>query len=337
MKVQLAQLSAHLNKQLAPVYILSGDEPLQLGEAADVIRAAARKADYANREIMEVDSRFDWNQLMQEANSLSLFADKKIIDMRIPGGKPGREGSKAFSEYCARIPEDTLLLITLPKLDKGQANSKWYKALDQSGVSLQIWPIAPAQLANWVKGRMQQAGLQPAAEVAEMLAERVEGNLLAARQEIEKLLLIYGPGKISIDQLIGMIADSARFDVFTLVDAALQGKSSRCVRILAGLKGEGLAPQIVLWALAREIRSMCSMAANVAQGSSLDQVLNQARVWSNRKALVKNGLSRLRPTQWMGLLTLCQKADAATKGAITEDPWLLFEKITLGMSGVKLS
>ena len=335
MKIQPAQLGAHLKKGLAPVYVLSGDEPLQMGELADEIRSAAKDSGYSNREIMEAGARFDWNSLAQEADSLSLFAEKKIIDLRIPGGKPGREGGAALAEYCQDIPPETLLLVTLPKLDRGQQNSKWFKALDQAGVTLQVWPVDAGRLSAWVRQRMQAAGLKPAPEVAEMLAEQVEGNLLAAKQEIEKLLLLYGPGPVSVEQLRGMIADSARFDVFSLVDAALSGNSKRCVRILAGLEAEGTPPPVVLWALSREIRNMNLMAGAMKQGASADQAISKAGVWNNRKGLVKQGLQRVPAHQWRQLLSGCQRADTAIKGASPDSPWLLFEQLTLGICGVK--
>ena len=334
MKINLTQLAAQIQKGLAPVYVLSGDEPLQIGEAADSIRQAARASGYSNREIMEANARFDWNSLMQEADSMSLFAEQKIIDLRITNGKPGRNGSTALCDYCANIPQDTLLLVTLPKLDRSQQNSKWYKALDQAGVSLQIWPIDAGRLPAWIEQRMQSVGLTAEPEAAEILADQVEGNLLAANQEIEKLLLLYGPGKITVEQLRGMIGDSARFDVFSLVDAALQGNSKRCVRILAGLQGEGIAAPVVLWALAREIRMMNTMSDAMKKGASSDQAMANARVWNNRKALVRQGLQRITANKWQTLLGNCQQADAAIKGASKESPWVLLEQVTLGMCGM---
>ena len=337
MKLQSAQLKSNLQKNLAAVYVLSGDEPLQMGELADDIRNAARNNGYANREIMEVNAKFNWDNLAQEADSLSLFAEKKIIDLRIPGGKPGREGGAALAGYCQNLPPDTLLLVTLPKLDRSQQNSKWFKALDSAGVTVQVWPVDTGRLPAWVRQRMLASGLTPGPEVAEMLAEQVEGNLLAARQEIEKLLLLYGPGNISVDQLRGMIADSAKFDVFTLVDSALSGNSKRCVRILAGLEAEGTPPPVVLWALSREIRNMNIMADEMKRGASADQAASKAGVWNNRKGLVKQGLQRISPQKWQQLLSGCQQADAAIKGVSKESPWMLFEQLTLGICGLKTS
>ena len=330
------QLAAALQRQLAPVYLLSGDEPLQLGEAADRVRSAARQTGYSSRIVMEAGPRFDWNQLAQEANSMSLFAEQKIIDLRIPSGKPGREGSASLSAYCERIPDDTLLLVTLPKLDKGQLGSKWFKALDKIGVTMQVWPVDRQRLPAWIGQRMKTAGLAPAAGVADMLADQVEGNLLAARQEIEKLLLLHGTGEITLDQLRGAISDSARFDVFGLVDNALAGDSKRCTRILCGLRAEGTPAPVILWALAREIRSMARIARSVANGSRPEHAMGQAKIWSNRQPLVRKGLQRLPLLRWEQLLSHCQYADSAVKGAVQTDPWLLLEQIALGMCGISL-
>ena len=333
MRLRADQLAAHLEKGLAPVYVVSGDEPLQLGEAADAVRAAARAAGFTSREVLEADSRFDWNRLGQQADELSLFAEKKIVDLRLPGGKPGREGSAALAAWCADLPADTLLLLTLPRLDRSQSNSKWMKALESVGVLVQVWPPDAARLPRWVEQRMRAAGLVPAAGVAQMLAEQTEGNLLAARQEIEKLRLLYGEGPVSQEQLSRAISDSARFDVFGLVDAALAGKASRSLRILAGLRGEGVALPVVLWALAREIRQLAAMSARVRQGLPPARAMAEARIWKNRQPLVARGLQRFQDHHWQELLVQCQRADAMVKGAGPGDPWLQLEQIVLAMAG----
>ncbi len=333
MRLRADQLEAHLKKGLAPVYVISGDEPLQLGEAADAIRAAARTAGYTTREILEADGRFDWNRLGQQADELSLFAEKKIVDLRLPGGKPGREGSAALVAWCSDLPADTLLLLTLPKLDRSQGGSKWMKALDQAGVVIQIWPPDAARLPRWVEQRMRAAGLVPEPGVAQMLAEQTEGNLLAARQEIEKLRLLHGEGPITQEQLSRAISDSARFDVFGLVDAALAGKAKRSLRILSGLRGEGVALPVVLWALAREIRLLAGLSARVGNGVPPARAMAEARVWKNRQPLVAQGLKRLDLPHWQELLARCQQADAMIKGAAAGDPWLQLEQIVLAMAG----
>ncbi len=338
MRVRPHELSTHVQRQgLAPIYLLSGDEPLQMNEIADAIRATARAQGFSGRDVLEAGGKFDWNELAAEANSLSLFAEKRIIDLRIPSGKPGRDGGKALAEYAERPPEDTLLLVTLPKLDRGQAASKWLKALEAKGVFIQIWPIEGGRLPPWIEQRLRQAGLTPGPQVAAMLAERVEGNLLAAAQEIDKLKLLHGSGVITLEQLQESVADSARYDVYGLVDAALEGKVGRAVRMLNGLQAEGTAAAVVLWALARETRMLCTLARQVAQGRSPQQVVAGAReVWDKRKPLVGMGLQRLSLRQWQRLLQLCGLTDRAIKGQERQDPWLLLQRICSGMAGVPL-
>ena len=335
MRARLQDLDKQLAGGLAPVYVVSGDEPLQVGEAADAVRAAARAAGYTNRERFEAGTGFDWDRLAAEANSLSLFAEQKIIDLRIPGGKPGKDGGAALAGYCAAPPPDTLLLVTLPRLDRAQLNSKWVKALENAGVLVQIWPIEGRQLVPWIEQRLRRAGLRPGPQVAALLAERVEGNLLAANQEIEKLLLLHGPGDIDAEGLAAAVADSARYDVFELVDSALRGEPARCVRILAGLRGEGVAPPVVLWALARELRGLLGLAQELARGISADQAMTRARVWDKRKPVLGAGLKRLRPAELRQLLARCQSIDGVIKGIRRDDPWRWLEQAVLQLAGAR--
>lgn len=334
MRIALHEVQRHLKKGLAPVYVLTGDEPLQLSEAADEIRAAARGAGYTAREVLEADSRFEWGRLTAEAQSLSLFSDRRIIDIRIPSGKPGAEGGRALDEYAGAPPQDTLLLLSLPKLERSQLSSKWFKALDRVGVVVQIWPVENERLIQWIGQRMRSRGVTPAPDVPAMLKERIEGNLLAAAQEIDKLLLIHGPGTVTTEQLAESVADSSRFDVFKLVDSALDGQTSRCTRIINGLRGEGTAPTLILWALTREIRLLAAIAWEVEKGSSFQQAVSAHRqIWDKRKPLVIKGVKRHGTKQWHSILHLCARADRAIKGQSRRDPWLLLEDIATRMSG----
>jgi len=334
MRVAPHQLQAHLQKKLAPIYLLSGDEPLQMSEAADTIRKHAKSRGYTGREVLEADARFDWGRLMAEADTLSLFAEQRIIDLRIPSGKPGNEGGKALNEYTARLPDDVLLLVTMPKLEASQTGSKWFKALDKAGVTVQIWPVDLSRLQPWIEQRMRGAGLKPAGDVVPMLAERVEGNLLAARQEIEKLLLLYGPGQISIEQLAESVADSARYDVFGLIDAALDGNINRSIRILSGLQAEGTPEPVVLWALTRELRLLVSLTIEIKNGRSAQQAVAARReVWDKRKPLVTRGLQRLELQEWQQLLQQCGQIDRTIKGREQGDPWLLMRQMVTRMAG----
>ncbi len=338
MRVRPHELDSHLARKLAPVYLVSGDEPLQRQEACDAIRQRARQQGFSGREVLEAEKGFDWQQLLTAANSLSLFAEQRIIDLRIPSGKPGNDGGKALTAYAADLPPDTLLLITLPKLERGQDNSKWFKALERVGVVIQVWPVEGSRLPPWIEQRMRKSGLTPAPGVVEMLAERVEGNLLAATQEIEKLLLLHGPGVITPEQLAEAVSDSARYDVYGLADSALQGQVARGLRMLNGLRAEGTAAPVVLWALARDIRTLTSLAAEVAGGTPPARAIAARReIWDKRKPLISRGLQRLPLAQWQQLLQLCSRADRAIKGRDPADPWLLMQQIVTRMAGADLS
>ncbi|MCP3866606.1 MAG: DNA polymerase III subunit delta [Gammaproteobacteria bacterium] len=334
MRIRLHELDNQLKRAIAPIYLLSGDEPLQMGEAADTVRKRSREQGYSEREILDVDGRFDWGRLTAEASNLSLFAERRIIDLRVTGGKPGVEGGKALIAYAQRPPEDTLLLITLPKLERSQLNTKWFKGIEKAGVVIQIWPVEGERLIPWIEKRMRTAGLTPAPGVVSMLAEHVEGNLLAAVQEIDKLVLLHETGVVTPEQLAASATDSARFGVFELVDSALSGDVSRCVRILSGLEATGIPAPVVLWALTREIRTLCSLSREIDKGRSPAQAIATRRdIWAKRKPLVNKGLSRSSTDHWRRLLASCGDADRGIKGFSGDDPWLLLQDITLGVAG----
>jgi DNA polymerase-3 subunit delta len=333
-RIRFPDLNRQLQKGLAPLYLVTGDEPLQLGEATDAIREAARANGYDSRDVIDADRNFNWDELAAEANSLSLFAEQRILDLRIPSGKPGASGGKALVEYVERPAADTLLLITMPKLERSQTTSKWFKAIDKAGAVIQVWPLSEAQLPPWIEQRMRERGLIPRPGVTALLAERIEGNLLAAAQEIDKLLLLQGPGGVSTEQLLAAVSDSARYDVFDLVDSALAGKTARSLRILNGLQGEGTPAPVVLWALSREIRMLAELAHEVAKGCPPQRAVGQRReIWEKRKPLVGKALQRLTPSKWRRLLLLCGYADRAVKGREKGDPWLLFQDIATRMAG----
>ena len=336
MRLPPERLADHLAKGLAPVYLISGDEPLQHGESADAVREQARQRGFTSREVMEQGANFDWQDLTLAAASLSLFCEQRIIDLRLPSPKIGAEGSKALSAYLERPPEDTLLLITCPKLDRAQLGSKWVKAVDKAGVLVQIWPVEGRRLLPWIEQRLSGRGLIAPREAVAMLADRVEGNLLAAAQEIEKLLLLQGPGRVSPEQLAASVADSARFDVYGLVDAALQGRAGRVQRMLDGLRDEGVPEPVVLWALAREIRALASMAWDLSRGQAVEQVMSRYRVWDKRKPLVRQGLKRFGVGKWRSLLRDCARVDAALKGLDPyADPWEALLSLSIRMAGVQ--
>ncbi|HSG10454.1 MAG TPA: DNA polymerase III subunit delta [Gammaproteobacteria bacterium] len=333
MQVKPEQLDAHLKKQLAPVYFISGDDPLRVMEAADAVRAAARAQGYDERDVLTVQTGFDWYSLQSEAGSLSLFSSQRVIDLRMPTGKPGREGAQALRDFAEQVPEDTLLLVTAGKLDPAARKSKWVQALDKAGVVLFIWPMDAREFNGWVAARMRRCGLEPTAEAVSMLADRVEGNLLACVQEIDKLYLLQGAGAVDADAITRLVADNARFDVFGLVDAALAGKAARSIRILHGLEAEGTAPQIVLWALAREIRQLTAMATQVAGGQAIPGVLSRYHVWANRKTAVGTALKRLKPAECNAMLRHCASIDRISKGRGAGNAWDELLQLTCRLAG----
>lgn len=324
MRLRVDQLTAALTKQLAPVYLLSGDEPLQLQECGDAIRAAAHHAGFTQREVLTVEPGFAWTQLLAASQNRSLFANKKVLDLRVPQGKPGQEGSQVLQAYAATPPPDTLLLVTLPKLERSQQQAKWLQQLAKVGVWVLIWPIEGTALVHWITQRLQQAGFQPTPEVAPWLAAQVEGNLLAARQEIDKLRLLEPPGSLRLPDACAVVSEQARFHVFGLAEAALRGDPARCWKILAGLQQAGIAAPVALWALHRELVLLADLADKLRQGGQPESVL--AQIWpQQRRPWLQQALQRQH--DWLAMLNLCHTIDAVIKGAESGDPWLLLEQL----------
>lgn len=321
MRYKPEQLEAALEKGLQPVYLITGDEPLQVGEAADAIRDAARRADYNVREVISIDHGNEWPQLAEEADFLSIFADKKIIDLRLSSAKPGIEGSKALLDYCQRLPTDTLLLMTIGKLDAASQKTKWFQAIDSVGAIVQVWPLQGADLLNWLQRRAERKGMRLEQAAIKILAGRIEGNLLAAAQEIEKLFILHGKAEINKAMIEAAVADSSRFDVFKLTDALLAGKHNRVVKILNGLKAEGIAAPVVLWALSREARILFNVKTELKLGRHQDAVFKANQVWDKRKLLVQDALRRLSLEQIESLLLVGAKADTQAKGQAVGDVW----------------
>ncbi len=336
MRIKPDQLNATLQKGLQPIYFISGDEPLQLGELADAIRKAAKQAGFENREILSAETGFEWRQLAFAADSMSIFADKKIIDLRIPSGTPGTEGAKALSNYCDRLPEDTLLLITAGKVAGSSLKSKWLEALDKKGVVIQVWPLEGQDLLRWLEQRMHQRGLSTDTEGLRILASRIEGNLLAAAQEIEKLYVLYGTGKLSSQQIFDVVADNSRYDVFKLMDCVLAANISRILKVLSGLRSEGIAPPIVLWALTRDARLLIKIKLALSQGQNKELVFKNNNIWDKRKQLVSNALNRLSDHDLNEVLVLSAKADRQIKGQEQGDVWEILLAICLKFASTEI-
>ena len=332
MKLKADQLFSHLQKNLAPCYLVTGDEHLLVAEALDAIREASRRHGFTSRDLHVASQGFDWAQLRASSANLSLFAEKQIVELRLPTGKPGRTGSQAIVDLVETIGPDLMLIVSGPKLDRNAQSSKWVKSIESRGVNITVWPLDVRDLPGWIADRMRQAGLQPDREAVALIADRVEGNLLAAGQEIEKLRLILGAGKVSAQDVGTAVANSSRFDVFKLVDAALSGHAKRALRILAGLRAEGVEPVIVVWALTRELRTLANLTDTISEGMDLASGMQKSGVWRNRQALVRSCIGRHQHGDFHRLLKAASHADQAAKGQSHADPWQLSTDIVLGMS-----
>jgi len=312
MQLKPDQLQAQLRKGLASVYFLTGDEPLQLGEAQDAIRAAARAGGFTEREVLDVEPGFDWGRLSAAGANMSLFGDRRVLELRMPGGKPGQEGGKALTAWCARPPEDTVLMLSAGRLDKAQRSAAWVKALDRCGQMIQIWPVGQAELGRWITGRARAAGLNASAEAIALLAERSEGNLLAAVQELEKLRLLHGDATVELEQMRAAVADSARYDVFDLAAAAFNADARRVIRVARSLAEEGAEPVLALWALANGTRAVAQISAGVPSREALrnNKVFGATSPAVEQAARARGGSSR-----WQRLLLQCARVDRVIKGA----------------------
>jgi len=331
-KISANQLSSQLEKALLPCYLVTGDEPLLVQEALDAIRLAARVQGFDSRDLYVQTTGFDWGDLSAARGNLSLFAERRIIELRLPTGKPGVKGSAAIAEFAADAASDLLFIVSAPKLDRGSQNSKWVKALEAHGGMVQVWPVGIRDLPAWISDRMQRVGLQPDRDAVRLIADRVEGNLLAAQQEIEKLRLVHGEGRLSAADVDAAVADSSRFDVYKLVDAAVSGNAARAIRILGGIRTEGVEAVIVMWALTRELRMLAGLSDSIRTGTELGTAMRKAHVWQNRQGLVRSCIGRHQAKDFFRLLKLVRRGDAAAKGQLRSDPWQIATQIVLELA-----
>ena len=315
MKLRAEQLPQFLKKSSAHVFYLSGDEPLQMMEAADQIRDAALRQGYDERDIISFEGgKGDWSALTTASIELSLFSQKKLLDVRLSGSSPGTKGSKAIRDYLENLPEDKFLLLQTGKLDKNSKNSAWVKALDKHGVMVQVWSLSPAQTLAWVAKRMRDNGLKPTQDAVKLLTERIEGNLLAADQEIKKLVL-FGVTNIDVDQVMKVVADSSRFTVFDLSDAVLTGNIKRLHHILSILREEGTPLPLVLWSLTTLSRQLYDICQRMEAGESESQALQVAGfIPQARKALFPSAIRRLSSTNWSHIFQQNFKIERLSKG-----------------------
>jgi DNA polymerase-3 subunit delta len=314
MQLRLEALDGHLTKNLAQLYVIASDEHLLALEAADRIRKAARAQGYTERDVLSVERTFKWGELLAANQALSLFGDKKLIELRIPTGKPGKDGSAALQAYAKDLSPDNLTLITLPKLDWQTAKASWVTALQQAAVYIDIPNIERAQLPAWIGNRLAGQGQSAERQSLDFIADRVEGNLLAAHQEIQKLGLLHEPGKLTFEQVHDAVLNVARYDVFKLSEAMLTGDTARLVRMLEGLKGEGEALPLVLWAVAEEIRTLLKLKSGMAQGRPLNALLKEYRIWGPRERMMEPALRRVSLATLEAALQEAAQVDRMVKG-----------------------
>ncbi len=333
MKLRPEQLAGALNKGLAPIYVVSGDEPLLVEEAAAQIRHALREKGVAERQSYQAETGFKWAEWLAGFDSLSLFAEQRLVELRLPTGKPGVEGGKTLEAWCANPPADTWLMVVLPRMDRAGQNTKWFKALEAAGALIAVQPPSLEQLPSWIGERLGRHGLKADRETLTWLAARMEGNLLAAHQEVEKLALLLPAGPIKLDEVREAVVDVARYDASDLPEALLKGDAIRFCRILDGLKAEGEAPPLAVWMLANEVRSLYRLASGQARGESLSGLYAELRIWESRQPLVSRALKRVSLVQLAQALRQIGLIDRAAKGLLREDAWESMKQLGLSLMG----
>jgi DNA polymerase III subunit delta len=331
MQVRADQLAAQLKRGLRPLYTVWGDEPLLAQEAGDAIRAAARASGCSERQVHTVaGAHFDWSGLLGASQAMSLFSDRQLIEIRIPSGKPGKDGSEAIQRYCQTLSADVVTLVQLPRLDRTQQSSAWFTALDGAGLMVRVDPIDRQALPQWIAQRLAGQGQrvqggEAGQHALAFFADRVEGNLLAAHQEIQKLGLLHPPGELSLEHIEAAVLNVARYDVFKLGVAVLSGQVARALRMLDGLQAEGEAAVLVHWTLAEDIRALKRVKDAVAAGKPLPMALREARVWGDKERLFERVVPRLAPAAVADLLVAAQVCDGLVKGLKhpdwPADPW----------------
>jgi DNA polymerase-3 subunit delta len=333
MPVNPEQLTRQLARGLAPLYLVSGDEPLQVEECGDAIRRRAEADGCSERSVFTVEPGFDWDGLRTATQSLSLFAERRLIELRVPTGRPGEAGAALLTELAENPATDIVLLVIVGKLDKTQRESRWVQAFESAGTHVVVWPLDAQKLPAWLTQRFAARGLQPDVGVVDLLAWHLEGNMLAAAQEVDKLAMLCNDGHVRRVDVEESLADSARFSVYQLVDAALLGEVASARRILASLRTEGTEPILMLWALARELRTLAQMGQELARGKPEGAVL--ARAWAQRRALVGKALRRHPASAWLGFVRRSARLDRILKGRESGDVWLELERLLLAVAGLR--
>jgi DNA polymerase III subunit delta len=327
LRLSADQLPAALVRTVASIYLVSGDEPLLVGEAADAIRAAARAAGYADRTVFFIDRSFSWDDLRHTSQSLSLFAERRLFELRMPSGKPDK-GARQLAELAERPPPDVVCLVVTDKLDKKASDAPWVRAVEKHGVWVPVWPVETAALPGWLRARAKLLRVEVEPAAAQLIVDRVEGNLLAAKQELEKLSLLANGKPISADLVLRSVGDSARYDVFQLAEAAAAGDAERALRVLLGLKSEGVEPTLILWALVRELRGLW-------QARERERLRSTARGsgWNLAATPSPRALSRLKKLPLARLMVQASRTDRVIKGLAAGDAWSALTGLTGGLAG----
>jgi DNA polymerase-3 subunit delta len=326
------QLPANLERELRPLYVLTGDEPLGMKEAIDAVRQAVRRQGYDERLSYTAERYFDWKQLKASSQSISLFASRRLIELHIPSGKPGIEGGKALQEFAANLPGDTISLITLPKLDKTGQGSAWFSALEKVGVVVPLQTVEIERLPRWIGNRLQAQGQQVDEATLEFLANQVEGNLLAAHQEIQKLGLLYPAGALDPEAVREAVMNVSRYDVFQLGDALLAGDPARTAKILQGLEAEGAQPLALLGVLAWLLRGVTRVKMAETRGENLANAMQQAKIWGDRQSQVKRMLAHVSLRQLQAAMLKMAEIDRICKGIAPGKPWLEISRLCIGLA-----
>ena len=329
MKITLDRFASQLRSELAGVYLFSGDEPLRLAECADAVRARAREAGFTARDVHFIERAGDWSAVRSGAANLSLFAERRVVEIRLPSGKAGVEGGRVLGEIIASRSADTLYLILTGRLDGQTQRAEWVQAADQQGVWVPIYDVDVAQLPDWIVARGKSLGLEIAADAAQLLAERVEGNLLAAHQELQQLQLLAGRERVDAAMVEGVVADSARFDVFKLGEAVLSGQAARALRILGGLRAEGIDATLALWSLRRELHNLWNTRNTDHRPSGA------ARPWVRQSAALDRARGRAHKTPFARLAARAARADRMIKGRMDGEPWMELALLAVEFCGVR--
>jgi DNA polymerase III subunit delta len=326
LKLTPDSLSTHLTERLLPAYLISGDEPLLCGEAADAVRARARAAGFSEREVHFIERAGDWDVLRAAAASLSLFGARRVLEIRLASGRPGAGGNTTLGALLAARDPDTLLLILTPRLERDAQAAEWVRAVEAHGAWVQAWPVAAERLVGWLRARCRRLGLELSDEALALLAARTEGNLLAAHQELATLALLTRADGVTADTVRASVADSARFDVFQLGEAVLAGEAARALRMLAGLRAEGTEATLVLWALTRALREAWSVRAGGGGG---------APGWSRHGTALAQAARRVSRLRFTALAQRAGRADRMIKGRSSGDPWDELALLAAELAGVE--